>query len=385
MRITLVIPSLSSGGAERVASTIANHWAGAGRDVTLVTLDASTGDFYALDPRVRRVSLELAAPMGQRWRTAWYLARVVRGLRGEIAASRPDVVISFMDITNVLTLLALRGSRVPVVITEHTDPREFPLAGFWRAGRRLLYRHADALVVLTESVREWAEGLLRGAVHVIPNPIPAPDLTSPPSWRLPAGGPVVAAMGRLSHEKGFDRLVRAMAQCAPRHPHWSLLILGEGAERARLERLASELGIGDRVLLPGRVHEPTTVLRGASLFVVASRFEGFNCALAEAMSCGLPVVSMDCPSGPGEIIRHGTDGILVPPGDVDALAAAMDRLMGDEAERRRLGLRGPEVLDRFGVEPVMARWDALLQRIASPGHARRAGRHAGAAPTARPA
>jgi len=270
------------------------------------------------------------------------------------------VVVSFMEFTNVLTLAALRGTGIPVVASEHTDPRAYRPNAVLRAGRRLLYRNARALVVLTDTVREWATGRLHHRVHTIPNPIAPPDLSSPPSGLLGAHGPVVAGMGRLSPEKGFDRLVQAMAYCAPRHPEWSLLILGEGRERANLTRLAADLGISDRVLLPGWVPEPTTVLREASLFVVSSRFEGFNCALAEAMSCGVAAVSMDCRSGPGEIIRHGTDGILVPPDDVKALAAAMDRLMGDADERGRLAARGPEVLDRFGVERVMEKWYAVI-------------------------
>jgi glycosyltransferase involved in cell wall biosynthesis len=367
MRITLVIPSISTGGAERVISIVANHWAGAGREVTLVTFEDPSSDAYPVDPRVRRASLGVAMPGGGPVSTVRYMARVVRGLRREIRASRPDVVISFMDITNILALLAMRGMRVPLVVTEHTDPREHRLSGFLRRARTLLYPRATALVVLTEAVRGWAQGRLHGSVHTIPNPILPPDTARAASLVVPAPGRTVAGMGRLSYEKGFDQLIRAMAACAPRHPDWSLLILGEGAERANLERLAAELGIADRVFLPGWVRDPTAVLRGAALFVVPSRYEGFNCALAEAMSCGLAAVSMDCPSGPGEIIRQGVDGILVPPGDVDALAAAMDRLMSDEAERGRLGTRGLEVLDRFGVEPVMDRWERLLGGIVGAG------------------
>ena len=161
--------------------------------------------------------------------------------------------------------------------------------------------------------------------------------------------------------KGFDLLIEAFGRCATKHADWSLVILGEGPERASLQTFAVALGIADRVSLAGQVQEPATILNGADLFVLSSRSEGFPNALLEAMACQLPVVSTDC-GGPRNIIRDGVDGILVPPDDVTALADAMDRLMANPDERRRLGAGALEVIERFSMEKVMTMWDEAVTR-----------------------
>src|SRR5262249_38216695 len=154
---------------------------------------------------------------------------------------------------------------------------------------------------------------------VIPNPFPLPGRVA----RLgqSKSGRVIMAMGRLVHQKGFDLLLKAFSMVAAKHPEWSLAVLGEGPLRADLEAQTEELQLAGRVRWAGRIEDPFPTLCTADLFAFPSRFEGFGLALAEAMACGLPVVSFDCPEGPGEIIRHGVDGVLVPPEDVDALAA----------------------------------------------------------------
>ena len=355
MRLTLVIWSLASGGAERVLSRMANHWAARGRAVTLLVFDGSEPPFFDLHPAVRYRPIDLTMSR----KSVRGLTKLLRILRGAIRESAPRVVISFMDHTNVLVLLATRGLGLPVVVCEQISPAHYAIGRHWNVLRRWTYPWATRLVVLHRDVLQYFAAPVRRRSRVVPNPVAAPP---PPGAAPPGRRPhTVVAMGRLDPQKGFDVLLRAFADVAPECPEWRLVIWGEGGLRGALERLRDELGLGGRAFLPGRTREPFGKMRQADLFVLSSRYEGFPNVLCEAMACGLPVVSVDCPFGPGRIVRDGVDGLLVPPGDPRALADAMRRLMRDAPGRRGLAARAPEVVERFGLEKVMRAWDGVLR------------------------
>jgi glycosyltransferase involved in cell wall biosynthesis len=272
-----------------------------------------------------------------------------------------------MDSTNVLTILASRGLGIPVIISERVDPRQHAIGLAWNTLRSLLYRRADALVVQSPALRDWAREVAEDErVHVIPNPV-NPAINGSAAARRRGSGHTVVAMGRLERQKGFDLLIEAFARCAGPHPEWSLVILGEGAERANLESLIAAMDLQDRVRLAGKMPDPGPTLGQADLFVLSSRFEGFPNALIEAMTCKLAVISMDCPSGPRDIIHDGVDGLLIPPEDVNALAKGMDHLMSNPLERQRLGANAMEVAERFSIEKVMSMWDELVAHICRSG------------------
>jgi GalNAc-alpha-(1->4)-GalNAc-alpha-(1->3)-diNAcBac-PP-undecaprenol alpha-1,4-N-acetyl-D-galactosaminyltransferase len=365
MRITLVISSLSSGGAERVMSSMANYWAEHCHDVTFITLTTKSDDFYSLLPKVRRIALGLTGKSSHILDAVWNNVCRLWHLRQSIRASRADVVISFIDQTNVLTLAGCLGLQVPVVVSERIDPRFHNIGVVWAWLRQLLYPQAAAVVVQTDAVRIWAEGMVRSQlVHIIPNAVTC--LLGRPGSEIveKSTGGVVAAMGRLSFQKGFDVLLKAFAQCSRKHDGWSLIIVGEGEERQQLEAKIFELGIQDRVSLPGRVQDAFGgILSRTDIFVMSSRFEGFPNALLEAMAYGCAVISTDCPSGPRDIIREGVDGVLVPPNDVGAMAEAMERLMMDQVGRQVLGRRATEIVDRFSMGAVMGKWDEVLAGV----------------------
>ncbi len=370
LRLALVISSLAPGGAERVMSLIASYWAESGHEITLITLDSAASDFYDVHPGVRRVALDL---LTRRGKDGWARTnrRRIAALRRELRRTQFDVVISFMEAVNLLTLIAAIGSKTPVIVSERTDPGQFRIPHVQHRLRPILYRRAHGLVVQTEGVRRWADRIVDPSiVRVIPNPVRRPQSGSertPP--QLPEG-PFVLGVGRLTVEKGFDLLVEAFARCVAHQPEWSLVIVGEGDEQNRLEQLAMRLGVSEQVRLVGRVRHPASVFEAASLFVLPSRFEGFPNALLEAMACGLTVISADCDSGPREIVRDGVDGVLVRSGEVDALVDAMERLMSTPALRARLASRATEVLERFSLERVMREWESLVWNVSTHGKKR---------------
>src|SRR4051812_32713206 len=226
--------------------------------------------------------------------------------------------------------------------------------------RRELSRF-DAIVVLTgDDARDYREELNGAATRVEQIPNALPELGGGTSA---LDEKAVVAAGRLTGQKGFDLLIRAFAQVVPERPEWELRIYGDGSQRAELERLIAELGLDGSVRLMGTTSDIGEELARASVFALSSRFEGFGMGLVEAMSKGVPVVSFDCPRGPSEIVDDGVDGVLVPNGDVDALASALVELTGDEQRRRSLGAAGLEKSRRYEIGAIGARWDALLAEL----------------------
>ena len=360
MRLTLVISSLQCGGAERVMTIMANYWAGTGWDITMLTLDdGAAPPFYELDRRVRRVPLAVAQDSGNPFAALRDNLRRVRALRRSIRQSGPDAVLSFLDTTNVVTLLATPGLSVPVIVSERSDPARNSPGGIWSQLRRLTYPMADVVVVQSKGALDYFSPKVQTRARIVPNPVLLPRPSATVSSVQPRR-PTLVSMGRMVPAKGFDLLLRAFAELKDKHRDWTLVILGDGPLRTQLESLRDQLGLEQRVLMPGCVSNPYNFLLGSDLFVMPSRYEGFPNALCEAMACGLAVICTDCPSGPREIIRDGVDGVLVANEDVEALAKAMDWLMESETERKRLGERAYEVTERFSLNKVMRMWEDVL-------------------------
>ena len=366
MRITCVSSHLWGGGAERVLCILASGWAQQGHEVTILTFQTADARSYPLHSSVQVRHLALMSASANLIKGLFQNLRRVRVLRRAIRDSQPDIVVSFLDQTNVLTLLAARGLPKPVIVTEHIDPSHYHIGPIWSGLRRLLYPSADFLVCPSGAALAKFQAIIRVRGRAIPDPIAVPNHPRLEPRNSTGGGHTLIAMGRLAPQKGFDLLLQAFSRIAGRHPDWSLTIVGFGPLRSELEEQSRSLNLADRVRFAGEVTDPFPLLRAADLFVFSSRFEGFGMALAEAMACGLPAVSFDCPSGPGEIIRHEVDGILVPPEDINALAAALDRLMSDPEERKRLAARAPEAEIRFSPEKILAQWQELFDQLLSP-------------------
>ena len=359
-RLALLTSQMEDGGAQRAMLKLAGGLAERGHPVDLV-LARAYGPFLAeVSPAVRVV--DLGAP-----RVAASVPALVRYLRRE----RPVAMLSALDYVNIVALWSRRlaGGRTRLVVSERNH---LSTAHRHRIARRdklvpgLIRRYypwADAIVAVSESVADdlaAVTGLSRDGIEVVYNPVVTPEVAKMVQapldhpWLRPGQPPVVIAVGVLRRQKDFGTLVEAFARLRRRRPA-RLLILGEGPERAGLEALVARCRLESDVQLPGFVANPYAYMARASAFALSSRWEGLPGVLIEALFCGVPTVATDCPGGSREILAHGRYGRLVPVGDPNALAEALESaLSGELAPPPRESWRP------FEMDTVVDRYTELL-------------------------
>ena len=361
MRITLITVNLNEGGTQKVVFQMANYWSKKGYKITILTYDGSQRSFFQVSEPIQWKALDLAGESSLWFSAIYHNIRRICLLRKAINDSKPDYIISLVYTVNVIVLLATRFISVPVFISERNDPRRRKEGLTWHLLRRILYPMADHLVLQNREIRDWFLHYNR-SLHVIPNPvqISKESLRQEPETPLPEGKRIVA-LGRLVEQKGFDLLIQAFTGLHTQYPDWRLVIIGEGPLKNELKQHVRRLNVEPLVSFLGRVKNPFSIFSHSDLFVLSSRYEGFPNALLEAMACGLPVVSFDCPSGPGEIIQDGINGILVPPEDRRALKEAMEKLIDNESLRVKLSKEASKVKERFSIEKIMPLWEKLLK------------------------
>lgn len=334
-RLAIFVATSGHSGVDRVVRNLAPAIAARGIAVDVLRVRGH-GPHLDTEPNdlLRVVELDAAHAY-----TA--LGPLVRYLRRQ----RPDALLTDKDRVNRVAILARLLARTPTRLVVRTGTTvSVNLAGRKPLDRRLhllsmryLYRFTDAFVMPSHGAADdfaATVGTARERVTVCPSPIATPALYEraaeplDPELVPPGDGPLIVGIGELSDRKDYATALRAFAALDPARGA-RLVILGEGRRRPRLEALAAELGVADRVRLPGFVGNPYAVLARADVFVHAARLEGSPVAVMEAVALGRPVVSTDCPSGPREILDGGRLGRLVPIGDAKAMADALAAMLDD--------------------------------------------------------
>ncbi|MCD6154738.1 MAG: glycosyltransferase [Candidatus Verstraetearchaeota archaeon] len=367
-KILFVLGSLGGGGAERVTLHLLRHL-DRRRFILSLALLKGPDDYISLLPDDVNVHR-----LGVRARYAVLpLARLIR-------SAKPDIVFSTSPHVDQVLCLAVKFSRhTPEIVLRSPNYPSMSLRTEPFYVRRLAkwsYHSADTVIALTHAMKEnmiHKFGLSPQRIAVIPNPVDVEliQALSKQSVVHPwfqkdekAKHPLVISMGRLELQKGFKYLLEAFAKVTAKFDA-RLVILGKGSQINELKKLGEKLGITSRLAFLGFQKNPYKYLARADLFVLASLWEGFPNALVEAMACGIPVVSTDCPSGPSEILSNGEYGSLVPCGDSMALAEAIEGILSNKEKAAMLAAAGQKRANDFCVTRIIAQYEKLFSTFST--------------------
>jgi glycosyltransferase involved in cell wall biosynthesis len=353
MKICFIIHNVTArAGSERAQASLANALSARGEFISIWSMYGAGKPLgFPLANRIK-VSCGLKAPLpyflDYPWLACSFVIHVIR--------RRPAWIVCTGANRLIVALLAALVPGVKIVIWEHFPVTNSVTKPRGRFTRKIASVVASRIVTLTKSDKDLYATLyaLSERVTHIPNIVQSPSV--PRRSRRKE----ILAMGRLSHEKGFDLLLDAWSLAAPLLPDWSLRIVGDGKMRDELVRRAASLGIEDRVTFAPFSDDPFSLYSECGIFVLSSRFEGLPFVLIEAMTCGTPCISFDCPNGPREVIQNGVNGLLVSAEQVNALASAIVRLGANPLMRKRLGEAAQSVSKPFSEPRVVTRWQEVF-------------------------
>lgn len=364
MKITYVTSTLTSGGAERVISLLANNFAERGYEVEMIALTSISPDYYTLNPKVKFIHADKVSKWGLLGELWWF--------RRHIKKEQPDVVIAFMEAVYEFVLLALLGTKTPVISSERLDPALIS----WprKVLRWLLLPTATAHVVQTQQIKQYYNQRIQKKTHIIYNPVNErvfetsydndDDNENTKSKIKEERVNRIISVGRLYPQKNQKMMIEAFAKIAKKYSKWSLVIYGEGYLREDLDILVEKLKVKDKVLLPGRCETVIEEVAKSKVFCLSSDYEGMSNAMIEALCVGTPVISTKV-SGTDELIRDGENGLLVDIGDTDGLAQAFEKLLSNQELREKIGKEGQKLAAKFKMDTIVDQWEKLIKSVSN--------------------
>jgi len=360
MKIAFLLSYMRAGGSERVIANLSNEFVRRGNEVSVLMLSESDEySHYPVGPGVRLI------PVQKDFRPKDFVKGILTlktffTLRRHIRKIKPDILISFLPNVHVYAYLANRGFRIPHVVSERNDPTKHPKGKMIRILRNYMFKKADGCVFQTADARKFYPPQVRDRSVIIPNPV---VLMYEPTESLERERKITA-VGRLEPQKNYPMLLCAFAAFSEKMPGYKLVICGEGSLRGEIERLTCELGLEESVVFMGQVGNPHEIIFNSTAFALSSDHEGMPNALLEAMALGVPSVSTDCPcGGPSELIRDGENGILVPVGDVNAMAEAFERIAENAEFAGTLSANARKLRQIYSVRNIAERWLEYFENV----------------------
>jgi glycosyltransferase involved in cell wall biosynthesis len=351
-----------AGGLERVLSVKASYLVDVmGYEVHILRLnEGDVSSFYTFSPQIILHSIKVGGNSLQ------YTSAYLRGIIRTIKDINPDLISVCDDGLKAFFLPLVLGNRIPIVYERHVSKEiELNVDFFiwkkvwirfkWKLMATLANRFSKFIVLTNGNKKEWPD--LKN-LAVIPNPTSFYPISS--SYLV---NKKVIAIGKQGYQKSYDRLLEAWHLVYQQHSDWELEIYGKIETEEKLEEQALKLGICEKISFYPPTQEIESKYLEASIYVMSSRFEGFGMVLIEAMACGVPCISFDCPHGPADIITDGVDGILVENGDVAGLANALIRLIENEELRKKMGTAAKGNVMRFLPETILPQWDTLFKEL----------------------
>ena len=357
-KIVFVASSLSYGGAEKMLCFVANGFAENQEHVSVINLLEHGDDVGRLRKDVEVIDIKTT-----RIRFLDRIEQIVK-LTASIRKIKPDVIISFKFRPNFLATIVGKVLKIPVIISERSDPsRECVLRGrekiYWNminAADGGVFQTAGAMQMYSEAMQK------RGAV--ISNPALIPEgITHTVKEKSETG--TIVSVGRLSNvQKRYDIMLAAFHQFYRTNPDYVLKIYGNGEDEETIRSWIAEYHLEKAVFLMGRTDHPLQAMDDADIFLTTSDYEGISNSLLEAMAIGMPAVATDCtPGGARMLIRNGENGLLVPCGDVEMIAAALDRMAGDYQLRQRCGEQARKVKEEYSKDRIMDLWTSYVRHV----------------------
>lgn len=358
-KLAFYIGSLNKGGAERVFVNLAEYFQNKGYQIVMVT-QYQKEDEYVLAEGIRRVISDIPPKETTGSRAVNFYRRMSR-LHRIWKKERPDLVLSCVGKNNFMAVVTTMFTKTKPVVSVVGEAKEEYPNRLMKALANLLFPFASGVILQTERSKSFFSQRVSRTSVILPNSL------NPLFIRERFRGERekrIVSVGRLDANKNHEMMIRAFAGLAGRYPEYTLTIYGEGELREHLQKLIASLGLEEKVFLPGVVPDVAERIEKAALFLLVSYSEGVSNALIEALALGLPVIATDVPSGgTQELIRHGENGLIIPPGDEEALKAAMERLLSDGEYAERLGEQAHKIQERLAPERVNRQWQEYFESI----------------------